>query len=69
MSLKVIKQLSLKRTQPYGNVYRIDLRKVEVLGVCEYIEVFFIDFPCMSVFMEILVLDLLDSCGILLSRT
>jgi len=44
MSLKVMKQLGLKATRPYANVCGIDSRKVEVLGVCEDIEVFLIVF-------------------------
>jgi hypothetical protein len=63
MSLKVMKQLGLKTTQPYGNVCGIDSRRVEVLGVCEEVEVFLIDFPHISVVMDILVIDVPDARG------
>jgi hypothetical protein len=69
ISLKVMKQLGLKTTRPYGNVCGIDSRRVEVLGVCEDVEVFLIDFPHISVLMDILVIDVLDARGMLLSRT
>jgi hypothetical protein len=69
MSLKVMKQLGLKTTLPYGNVCGIDSRRVEVLGVCEDVEVFLIYFPDNIILMDILVIYVLDSWGILLSRT
>jgi hypothetical protein len=69
MSLKVMKQLGLKTTRPYGNVCGIDSRRVEVLGVCEDVEVFLIDFPHINVLMDILVIDVPDAWGIILSRT
>jgi hypothetical protein len=40
-----------------------------ILGVCEDIEVFLIDFPHISIFMDILVIDVPDAWGMLLSRT
>jgi hypothetical protein len=49
ISLKVMKQIGLKTTQPYGNVCGIDSRRVKVLGVCEDVEVFLIYFPHISV--------------------
>jgi hypothetical protein len=64
-----MKQLGLNTTRPYGNVCGIDSRRVDVLGVCEYIEVLLIDFPHISVLMYILVIDVPDVWGILLSRT
>jgi hypothetical protein len=68
MSLKVRKQLGLKTTQPYGNVCGIDSRRVDILGVCEDVEVFLIDFPHMSVLMDILVISDSDSWGMILLR-
>jgi hypothetical protein len=69
MSLKVMEQLGLKTTRPYGNVCGIDSRRVKVFGVCEDVEVFLIDFPHISLLMDILVIDVLDAWGMLLSRT
>jgi hypothetical protein len=61
MPLKVIKQLGLKTTRPYDNDCGIDSRRVEVLGVCEDVEVFLIDFPHINVLMDILVIDVPDA--------
>jgi hypothetical protein len=69
ISLKVMKQLGLKTTRPYGNVCGIDSRRVKVLGVYEDVEVFLIDFPHISVLMDILVIDVPDAWGMFLSRT
>jgi hypothetical protein len=68
ISSKVMKQLGLKTTRTYGNVCGIDSKKVEVLGVCEDIEVFLIDFPYIKIIMDIVVIDVLDAWGMLLSR-
>jgi hypothetical protein len=43
-------------------------KKVKVLGVCEDIEVFLIDFLHISILMEIVVINVLDAWGMLLSR-
>jgi hypothetical protein len=56
-----MKQLGLKTTRPYGNVYSIDSRKVKVLGVCEDIEIFLIDFPHINILMDIVVIDVPDA--------
>jgi hypothetical protein len=37
MYLKVMKQIGLKMTQPYGNVCGIDFKRVKVYGMCENI--------------------------------
>jgi hypothetical protein len=69
ISLKVMKQLGLKTTRPYGNVCGIDSRRVKVLGVCEDVEVFLIGFPHITVLMDMLVIDVPDAWGMVLSRT
>jgi hypothetical protein len=69
MSLKVMEQLGLKTTRPFGNVCGIDSWRVKVFGVCEDVEVFLIDFPHINLLMDISVIDVLDAWGILLLRT
>jgi hypothetical protein len=61
ISLKVMKHLGLKTTQPYGDVCGIYSRRFKVLGVCEDVEVFLIDFPHSSILMDILVIDAPDA--------
>jgi hypothetical protein len=68
MSLKVMEHLGLKIKRPYGNVCGIDFKRVKVYGLCEDIEVLLIDFSHISLLMDIVVIDVLDSWGILLSR-
>jgi hypothetical protein len=69
ISLKVLKQLGLKTTRPYGNVCGIDSRKVKVLGVWKDVEVFLVYFPHISILMDIVVIDVPDAWGMLLSRS
>jgi hypothetical protein len=68
MPLKVMSQLILNATRRHGNVCGIYSRRVEVLGVCEYFEVFLIYFPHINILMDIFVIDVPDAWGIILSR-
>jgi hypothetical protein len=68
ISLKVMKQLGLKKTRPYGNVCGIDSKNVKVLSVCEDIQFFLINFPHIIILMDIVVIDVPDAWGTLLSR-
>jgi len=61
IELKVMKQLGIKTTWAYGNLYGIDSIRVKVFGVCEDIEVFLMDFPHTTLLMEILVIDVMNS--------
>jgi hypothetical protein len=69
MSLKVMEQLGLKMTRTYGNVCGIDSKKVKVYGLCEDVEVYLIDFPHISLIMNIVVIDVPDAWGMLLLRS
>jgi hypothetical protein len=69
MSVKVMEQLGLKTTRPYGNVCGIDSKRIEVYGLCEDVEVFLIDFPHISLLMNIVVIDVPDAWGMLLSSS
>jgi hypothetical protein len=57
MSLKVMNQLGLKTTRPYGNVCGIDSKKVKVYSLIEDVEVYLLDFPHISLIMNIVVID------------
>ena len=46
----------------------IYFKRVQVYGLCENVEVFLIDFPHINLFMNIVVIDVLDALGMLLSR-
>jgi len=68
MSLQLMKQLGLKTTRPYGNVFGIDSKKVKVYGLIEYAEFYLVDFPHISILMNIVVIDVLDTWSMLLLR-
>jgi hypothetical protein len=69
MSLKVMKQLGLQTTRPYGNFGGIDSRKVKLYGLIEDVEVYLWDSPHTSLIMNIVVIDVPYAWGILLSRS
>jgi hypothetical protein len=69
MSLKVMEYLGLKTTRPHGNVCGIDSKKVKVYGLVEDVEVYLLDFPHINLIMNIVVIDVLDAWGIILSRS
>jgi hypothetical protein len=69
MSLKFMEQLGLKKTLPYGNVCGIDSNNVKVYGLIEDVEVYLHDFPHISLVMNLVVIDVPDAWGIILSRS
>jgi hypothetical protein len=68
MYLKVMEQLGLKTTRPYGNLCGIDSKRVKFYAMCENLEVFMIDFFHINLLMKIVVINVPDAWGILLSR-
>jgi hypothetical protein len=69
MSLKFMKQLIFGMTCPYGNVCGIDSKKVKVYSLIENVEVYLLDFPHISLIINIVVIYVLDAWGMLLSRS
>jgi hypothetical protein len=69
MSFEVMEQLGLKTTQPYGNVCGVYSKRVKVFGVCEDIDVFLMDFPHISILVDIIVIDVPYAWGMILSRS
>ena len=69
MSLKVMKQLSLKTTHPYGNFCGIDSKKVKAYGLIEHVEVYLEYFPHIGLIMNLVVIDVRDAWGMILSRS
>jgi hypothetical protein len=65
--LNFMKQLGLKTTHPYENVYGIDSKKVKVYGLIEYFEVYLQEFPQISLIVNIVVIDVPDAWGMFLS--
>jgi hypothetical protein len=68
MSLKVMQQMGLKVTRPYKNVCGFESRSVPTHGVIEDLEVRLKEFPEKVVYIDIIVVDVPDVWGMLLSR-
>jgi hypothetical protein len=67
MSLKVMEQLVLRKTRTYGNVCGIDSKKVKVYGLVEDTKVYFLDFPHINLIMNIMVIYVPETWGMILS--
>jgi hypothetical protein len=68
MSLKVMNQLGLKITRPYRNVCGIDSRAIPVCGLIKDLKVSLATYPDISLLMDVVVIDVPDAWGMLLSR-
>jgi hypothetical protein len=68
MSLKVMQQLGLKVTRPYRNVCGFESRAIPTHGVIEIVEVCLERYPERVIHMDIVVVDVPDVWGMLLSR-
>jgi len=68
MSLKVMQQLGLKVTQPYRNVCGFESRAIPTHGVIENVEVCLEKYLERVIHIDIVVVDVPDVWGMLLSR-
>jgi hypothetical protein len=68
MSLKVMEKLGLKATRPYRNVCGFESRAIPTHGVVENVEVCLGKYPERVIHMDIVVVDVPDVWGMLLSR-
>lgn len=70
MSLKVMKLLSLipVESRPYRNVYAMDSREIKVCGLIKDLQVKLAAYRDISLLMDVLVIDVLDAWGMLLSQ-
>jgi hypothetical protein len=68
MSLKVMRQLGLETTRPYRNVCGIESRAIPTHGVIENVKVHLDRYPEMVFLIDIVVIDVPDVWGMLLSR-
>jgi hypothetical protein len=67
MSLKVMQQMGLKVTRPYRNVCGFESKAIPTHGVVENIKVQLKEFPKKTVHVDIIVVDVPDVWGMLLS--
>jgi hypothetical protein len=68
MSLKVMQQMGLKVTRPYKNVCGFESKAIPTHGVVENVEVHLKEFPEKTIHIDIIVVDVPDVWGMLLSR-
>ena len=68
MIKKVMQQLDLRTTRPYQNVCAMDSRSVKIEGMIERQHIRLAKYPDIHVTMDILVIDVSDKWGMLLSR-
>jgi hypothetical protein len=68
MSLKVMRQLGLETTRPYRNVCGIESRAIPTHGVVENVKVHLARYPEIVLLIDIVVVDVPDVWGMLLSR-
>jgi hypothetical protein len=68
MTKKVMEQLNLRISRPYHNICAMDNRTIEVHGLIKGLQVHLTAFPDIMNEMEIVVVDVLDTWGMLLSR-
>jgi hypothetical protein len=68
MSLKVMQQVGLKATRPYRNVWGFESKEIPTHGVVENVEVHLKEYPEKTIHIDIVVVDVPDVWGMLLSR-
>jgi hypothetical protein len=68
MSFKVMQQLGLKVTRPYRNVCGFESKSIPTHGVIENVEVFLKEYLEKVIHVHIVVVDIPDVWGMLLSR-
>jgi hypothetical protein len=68
MSLEVMNQLKLEITRPYKNICGIDSKSLPVCGLIKYLKVSLVAYLDISLLMDIVVIDVPDAWGMLLSR-
>jgi hypothetical protein len=68
MSLKVMQQLDLKVTRPYMNVCGFESKAIPTHGLIENVEVCLKEYPEKVIHMDIVIVDIPDVWGMLLSR-
>lgn len=65
---KVMDQLNLKISRPYHNVCAMDSREIDVVGIILSLPVSLSVYPDIQVTMDVIVIDVPDTWGMLLSR-
>jgi hypothetical protein len=68
MTKRVMEQLNLRISRPYHNICAMDSRTIEVHGLIKGLQVHLAAFPNIMIEMDIVVIDVPDTWGMLLNR-
>ena len=68
MTKKIMEILNLRISRPYHNICAMDSKKIEVCGLIKGLQVHLAAFPDIQIEMDIVVIDVPDAWGMLLSR-
>jgi hypothetical protein len=68
MPLKVVQQLGLEISRPYKNVCGVDSKRITICGIIKDLRIILVVFPYMSLAMNVVVIDIRDVWGMLLSK-
>jgi ribonuclease HI len=68
MTKRVMEQLNLRVSRPYYNICAMDSKKIEVHGLIKDLQVHLSVYPDIMIVMDIVVVDVPDAWGMLLSR-
>jgi ribonuclease HI len=68
MTKKVMEQLNLRISRPYHNICAMDSKMIKVHGLIKSLQVHLVVFPDIMIEMDIVVIDVPDAWGMLLSR-
>jgi hypothetical protein len=68
MSLKVMNQLRMEVTGPYANICRFESKGIKVYDLMEGLEVHLADYPDFPIIIDVIVVDIHDTWGMILSR-
>lgn len=68
MTKRVMEQLNLRVSIPYYNICAMDSKKIEVHGLIKDLQVHLLVYPDIMIVMDIVVVDVPDAWGMLLSR-
>jgi hypothetical protein len=68
MTKKVMEQLNLRISRPYHNICAMDSKTIVVHGLTKGLHVHLVAFPVIMIEMDIVVIDVPDTWGMLLNR-
>ena len=65
----IMERLGLQVTRPYKDLFSFESKRVQCIGLIKYVVVGLTQIPTKTIFMDIVVVDILPKFGMLLSRS